>query len=105
MGHRRERYCKWQRNLTEPSAAPADLGLAYDALSERRVRTNYSGIRPPSLHVRRRAGRTLRGWCGSPNLQASGSRLAKGEVFGATFDLACRKPRSKDRQDGQCLSR
>jgi hypothetical protein len=21
MGHRRERYCKWQRNLTEPSAA------------------------------------------------------------------------------------
>jgi hypothetical protein len=49
MGHRRERYCKWQRNLTEPSAAPADLGLAYDALSERRVRTNYSGIRPPSL--------------------------------------------------------
>ena len=22
MGHRRERYCKWQRNLAEPSAAP-----------------------------------------------------------------------------------
>ena len=21
MGRRRERYCKWQRNLTEPSAA------------------------------------------------------------------------------------
>ena len=30
MGRRRERYCKWQRNLSKPSAAPMMRPLRFE---------------------------------------------------------------------------